>query len=62
MKTVVYIDDLLDEVDMTKLRQQKRQRNWVAKNNFNRPVRHRAQTDYRRHERHRDRELREQDI
>ena len=61
MSKTVYISDFLDD-DMTKLRQQKRQRNWVAKNNFNRPVRHRAQTDYRRHERHRDRELREYNV
>jgi hypothetical protein len=44
---------------MTKTPQTRPQRNWVAKHNFNRPVRHRAQTDYRRHERHRDRVLRE---
>jgi hypothetical protein len=51
MKTI-FIDQLLYDHDMTKLRQQKRQRNWVAKNNFNRPVRHRDQTEYRRHNKH----------
>jgi hypothetical protein len=51
MKTV-FIDQLLDEYDMTKLRQQKRPRNWVAKHNFNRPARHRDHTQYRRRNKH----------
>ncbi len=34
-------------------------RNWVAKNNFNRPVRHRDRTQYQRRDKHvgRQREL-----
>ena len=32
-------------------------RNWVAKHNRNRPVRHRMATDYRRHTKHRNQEV-----
>lgn len=41
---------------MTRVRQRTRPRNWVAKNNFNRPVRHRAATDYQRQPKHRNQE------
>jgi len=41
---------------MTRGRQHTRPRNWVAKNNFNRPARHRAATDYRRQPKHRNQE------
>ena len=34
-----------------------RPRNWVAKNNFNRPVRHRDHTQYQRRSKHPHREL-----
>jgi len=39
---------------MTKVKQQIRQRNWVAKNNRNRSARHRAATDYQRQPKHRN--------
>lgn len=42
--------------DMTKVKQQIRARNWVAKNNFNRPVRHRDRTEYQRQPKHRSKE------
>jgi len=32
-------------------------RNYVTKNNRNRPARHRAVTDYRRHSKHRNQEM-----
>jgi hypothetical protein len=38
---------------MTKIKQQIRQRNWVAKNNRNRSARHRMATDYQRQPKHR---------
>lgn len=38
---------------MVKQRVRVKQRNWVAKNNFNRPVRHRDLTQYRRNQKHR---------
>ena len=41
---------------MTRRPQPTRPRNWVAKNNFNRPVRHRAATDYQRQPKHRNQE------
>jgi hypothetical protein len=41
---------------MTKVKQQIRTRNWVAKNNFNRPVRHRDATQYQRQPKHRAKE------
>ena len=41
---------------MTRVRQRTRPRNWVAKNNFNRPSRHRAATDYQRQPKHRNQE------
>jgi hypothetical protein len=44
-------------VSMTKVRQQLRQRNWVAKNNFNRPVRHRDPTQYQRQPKHKQKEI-----
>jgi hypothetical protein len=41
---------------MTKIKQQIRTRNWVAKHNFNRPVRHRDATQYQRQPKHRAKE------
>jgi len=41
---------------MTKVKKQIRTRNWVAKHNFNRPVRHRMATDYQRQPKHRAKE------
>jgi hypothetical protein len=41
---------------MTKVKQQIRTRNWVAKHNFNRPVRHRDATQYQRQPKHRAKE------
>jgi hypothetical protein len=41
---------------MTKVKQQIKARNWVAKNNFNRPVRHRDVTQYQRQPKHRSKE------
>ena len=41
---------------MTKIKKQIRTRNWVAKHNFNRPVRHRMATDYQRQPKHRAKE------
>lgn len=41
---------------MTKVKQQIRTRNWVAKHNYNRPVRHRDRTDYQRQPKHRAKE------
>jgi hypothetical protein len=41
---------------MTKVKQQIRQRNWVAKNNRNRSARHRVATDYQRQPKHRNQE------
>jgi len=41
---------------MTKVKQQVRQRNWVAKNNRNRSARHRMATDYQRQPKHRNQE------
>jgi hypothetical protein len=38
---------------MIKVKKQIKTRNWVAKHNFNRPVRHRDVTQYRRNEKHR---------
>lgn len=38
---------------MTRVLQQIKTRNWVAKNNFNRPVRHRDPTQYQRQPKHR---------
>jgi hypothetical protein len=46
---------------MTKVRQQLRQRNWVAKNNFNRPVRHRDVTQYQRNAKHKGKDHAYQD-
>jgi hypothetical protein len=37
---------------MVSVMKRSKQRNWVAKNNFNRPVRHRDPTQYRRNEKH----------
>jgi len=45
-----------DWTDMTKVKQQIKARNWVAKNNFNRPVRHRDATQYQRQPKHRSKE------
>jgi hypothetical protein len=36
-------------------------RNWVAKNNFNRPVRHRDRTEYQRQPKHRSKEVQHED-
>jgi len=41
---------------MTQVPKRTRPRNWVAKNNHNRPVRHRAATDYQRQPKHRNQE------
>ena len=41
---------------MTKIKKQIRTRNWVAKHNFNRPVRHRDATQYQRQPKHRAKE------
>lgn len=41
---------------MVKVRVKVKQRNWVAKNNFNRPVRHRDSTQYQRQPKHRKQE------
>ena len=41
---------------MTKIKKQIKTRNWVAKHNFNRPVRHRDATDYQRQPKHRAKE------
>jgi hypothetical protein len=41
---------------MTKIKKQIRTRNWVAKHNFNRPVRHRDATQYQRQPKHRTKE------
>ena len=41
---------------MTKIKKQIRTRNWVAKHNFNRPVRHRDATQYQRQPKHRVKE------
>ncbi len=45
---------------MVSVQRQAKQRNWVAKNNFNRPVRHRDHTQYQRQPKHR-RQLQEQE-
>ena len=37
---------------MVKIKVKVKHRNYVAKNNFNRPVRHRDSTQYRRNEKH----------
>lgn len=39
---------------MVSVKHQARQRNWVAKNNFNRPVRHRDLTQYQRQPKHKN--------
>jgi hypothetical protein len=41
---------------MTKIKKQIKTRNWVAKNNFNRPVWHRDATQYQRQPKHRNQE------
>jgi hypothetical protein len=41
---------------MTKIKKQIRTRNWVAKHNRNRPVRHRDRTEYQRQPKHRAKE------
>jgi hypothetical protein len=41
---------------MIQVRPRTRPRNWVAKNNRNRPARHRAATDYQRQPKHRNQE------
>jgi hypothetical protein len=41
---------------MTKVRTQIKTRNWVAKNNRNRPVRHRDRTDYQRQPKHKQKQ------
>jgi hypothetical protein len=41
---------------MTKIKKQIKTRNWVAKHNFNRPVRHRDATQYQRQPKHRAKE------
>lgn len=40
---------------MTKVKKTVRQRNWVAKHDFNRPARHRDHTQYRRRNKHQHR-------
>lgn len=40
---------------MTKVKKTVRQRNWVAKHNFNRPARHRDRTQYQRRDKHQHR-------
>jgi hypothetical protein len=40
-------------IEMTKIKDRIKARNWVAKNNFNRPVRHRVATQYQRQPKHR---------
>jgi hypothetical protein len=42
---------------MTRVLKQIKTRNWVAKNNFNRPVRHRDATQYQRQPKHKKKEL-----
>jgi hypothetical protein len=37
---------------MNKIKNKIKQRNWVAKNNFNRPGRHRDLTQYQRRKKH----------
>ena len=41
---------------MTKVKTRIKTRNWVAKNNRNRPARHRMATDYQRQPKHRNQE------
>jgi hypothetical protein len=41
---------------MTNIKKQIKTRNWVAKHNFNRPVRHRDRIDYQRQPKHRAKE------
>jgi len=41
---------------MTKIKDRLRTRNWVAKNNHNRSVRHRSVRDYQRQPKHRSKE------
>lgn len=42
---------------MTKVKVQVKTRNWVAKHNFNRPVRHTDHTQYQRQPKHRCKDI-----
>lgn len=46
---------------MVKVRVRAKQRNWVAKNNFNRPATHRDRTQYQRQPKHRIKEVQYED-
>jgi hypothetical protein len=42
---------------MTSVKKMIKTRNWVAKNNFNRPARHRDRTEYQRQPKHKQKDF-----